>query len=160
MAPLIRPGDQVLVSKVTAKQVKFGDIVVFRSNGELVVHRVLKKWQTADRIKFAEKGDSTHTYGLIHGDSIVGRVTMVKGRNKDLSLSPPFSQLTNRVLSLWLRFTSSAVNRLKQARTKAIRRAGRFLSILLLFSSNILVRLCFIVWYPSGLLARGNRETN
>jgi hypothetical protein len=154
MAPLIHPGDEVLVSKVAVEQIRFGDIIVFRRDGDLIVHRVLKKWRTVDTICFGEKGDMSHTYGLVGGEKIVGRVTTVKGRNKRLCLSSFLSRLPNLVLSTWLRCTAAGVNRLKSSRSKTIRGAGRFLYGLSLLLSHILVRICFIIWYPSGLLVR------
>lgn len=160
MAPLIRPGDEVLVSKAAAQQIRFGDVVVFRRDGDLIVHRVLKKWRTADAICFGEKGDMAHTYGLIGADKVIGRVTMVKGRGKTLSLSSPLSRLTNLVLSAWFYLTTGGVGRLWFSRSKTVKRAGRVLSRLLLLSSSVLVRICFVIWYLSALLARGDGESN
>ena len=160
MAPLIRGGDRVLVWRVAAEQVRFGDIVVFRRNGDLVVHRVFKKQRTANGLRFSEKGDTRVTFAPISGEDIVGRVTMVERRGRMLSLTSPLSQITNLALSAWLYRTAAGVTILRSSRSKTIRRVGKVLSILSLLSSKILVRICFAIWYPSGLLARENREPN
>jgi hypothetical protein len=160
MAPLIRPGDQVLVSKAVAEQIHFGDIAVFRHNGELVVHRVLKKWQNADGVYFVEKGDAQYTYSLIGGDKVIGRVTMVKGRGKKLSLSSPLGRLTSLVLSAWLYWTGVVITILRSSRSRTVRRAGRVLAKLLTLFSNIMVRICFAVWYPSGLMSSRDGDSS
>jgi hypothetical protein len=160
MAPLIRPGDQVLVSKVIAEQVRFGDIVVFRRDNELIVHRILKKRRTASGLCFSEKRDTGYTYGLIGADKVVGRVTMVKGKGKILSLNSPLGRLTNLILSAWLYSAAITVNSLRLSGNKVIKLVGRVLSRLLPLTSNILVRSCFIIWYPSGLLARRDIDSN
>ena len=77
MVPLLQPGDQVLVSRIVAEGVRFGDIVVFRRGDDLIVHRVLKKWHTPKGVYFSEKGDAGYAHGLIRSDNIVGRVIRV-----------------------------------------------------------------------------------
>ncbi|MFC1893831.1 S24/S26 family peptidase [Chloroflexota bacterium] len=155
MAPLIRSGDQVLVSQVLAEQIHFGDIVVFRRNGDLIVHRVFKKWRNAEGIFFGEKGDSAQVQGLLAAGKVIGRVTTVKGRgNKTLSLSPPLSRLANLVLSAWLYWTTAGIMMLRSSRSKTAKRAGKVLSPLLMLSSRILVRTCFAIWYLAALLSR------
>ncbi len=43
MLPLLRDGDQVLVSHIR-DQVQLGDIVVFQRGDTLIAHRVLRIW--------------------------------------------------------------------------------------------------------------------
>lgn len=156
MAPLIHPGDRVLVVSIPVEQIRLGDIIVFKRNGDLIVHRVLKKLRNVGNVRFVEKGDGTHVSGLAGGDEIVGRVHMIQGKVKRLNLNSPLSRLTSLILSLWVRFSSSAVYRLEYSGIRAMSQTGRLLSPLLLLASSILVRLCFLVWYPSGLLVKGD----
>ena len=79
MAPLIHPGDRVLVVSIPVEQIRLGDIIVFKRNGDLIVHRVLKKLRNVGNVRFVEKGDGTHVSGLAGGDEIVGRVHMIQG---------------------------------------------------------------------------------
>jgi len=160
MAPLIRPGDRVLVSKVVAEQVYAGDIIVFRRDDELIVHRVLKKRRTARGICFGEKGDTGGVYRVIGARSVVGKVTMVKKGGMILNLSSPLSRFTSSALSVWLYWTTAGASNLRSSGNKIPKRAGRVLSRWLPLSSNILVRICFIIWYPSGLLARRDGDLN
>jgi signal peptidase I len=158
MSPLINPGDRVLVVSVAAEQVRLGDIIVFKRNGGLVVHRVLKKLRTADSFSFTEKGDNTNISGLAGSEEIVGRFNMIRGKVKRLNLSSPLSRLTSLVISLWIRFSNSGVYRLEYSNVRAISKTGRVLTPLVQLTSNILVRLCFLVWYPSGLLVKGDGQ--
>jgi signal peptidase I len=160
MAPLIGSGDRVLVGKVAAEQVRFGDIVVFRRKGDLIVHRVFRKHRTANGLRFSEKGDTRFAFAPVGGEQIVGRVTMVEKRGRMLSLTSPLSRFTNLALSAWLYWTAAGITMLRSSRSKTIRGVGKVLSGLSLLSSKILVRICFAIWYPLGLLARENREPN
>ncbi|UCB44005.1 MAG: signal peptidase I [Dehalococcoidales bacterium] len=160
MAPLIHPGDQIMVSKVPAEQVRSGDIIVFSRNGELIVHRVLKIRLTNSGIRFVEKGDSSGVCGLFSSDDVIGRVTMVKGKGKIFNLNSPLSRLTSRALSVWPYWTSAIATRLRASSNKNLRRAGRVLLRLLLLSSNVLIRICCVVWYVSGMKYRKNAESN
>lgn len=158
MAPLIRPGDQVLVSEAAAEQVHRGDIVVFRRGDDLIVHRVIKKWQTADGICFNEKADTASVSWLIDGSQVIGRVLMVKEKGRLLNLSSLPSQLANLALSVLFYGTSASANKLKSSGNGVIKKLGRVLLRLLPVSYSILVRACFMVWYPSGLITK--RDTN
>lgn len=160
MAPLIHPGDQIMVSKVPAEQVRSGDIVLFSRNGELIVHRVLKIRLTNAGIRFVEKGDSSRVCGLFSPDDVIGRVTMVKGKGKIFNLSSPLSRLTSRALSVWPYWTCAIVTRLRASSNRNVRRIGRVLLRLMLLSSHILVRICSVIWYLSGLNYGQSAESN
>lgn len=160
MTPLIHLGDQVLVSRVASEQIRSGDIVLFKRDGDMIVHRILKRWQTPDGIGFSEKGDNTLTCGLIDADEIIGRVTMVKGGRKMLGFGSPVGRLTNLALSVWFYWTTAAVAILRASTSRNIRRVGRVLSYLVLLSSNVLVRICCVVWYLSALFDSKTAESN
>ena len=151
--PLIHPGDHVLINKVKAEHIGHGDIVVFRRGGSMIVHRVLKKLRTDKGICFIEKGDNARGRGIFNADNVIGRVTMVKGSQKLFSLNSPFSRLTSRVLSVWLYGTTVIINKCRSA---AGQRVAWVLSLLSSFVSNILVRICSIVWYIAGLRMKSN----
>ena len=78
MWPAIAIGDRVLVEKVPWDRIRFGDIVVFRRNGSLAVHRVLAKRNVKSRDYVLEKGDAVLKWGLVPADSIVGRVRSIR----------------------------------------------------------------------------------
>jgi hypothetical protein len=153
MSPLIRPGDKVLVSRTAPERVSFGDIIVFRCDGDLVVHRVLKKQRTAEGLRFAEKGDGGYSYGWVSGDKIIGRVVRVRRGSMTLDLSLPPSRFTNLILSAWVLWTGAGISYLRSSSSTT--KTKKALSRLLVLSSRILARGCFIIWCPLGLLGRG-----
>ena len=154
----MRAGDEVLVRRVAPEHIRFGEIVLFTRHGDLIAHRVFKKLRSANGLRFTEKGDMGLVLGLVGADNVVGRITAVKARGKTLSLTSPPSQVANVALSAWLYRTAVAVTSLKSSKSRTARRVGRVLSVLLPLSSNIMVRLCFAIWYPSGLFVREGRE--
>jgi len=160
MTPLIHLGDQVLVSRVVSEHIRSGDIVLFRRDGDMIVHRVLKRHRTDKGIGFSEKGDNTLTSGLIEADKIIGRVIMVKGGRKMLGFGSPVGRLTNLALSVWFYWTTATVAILRASTSRNIRRVGKVLSYLVLLSSNVLVRICCMVWYLSALVDSKTVESN
>jgi signal peptidase I len=160
MAPLIQPGDRVLMSPVIAGNIRRGDIIVFKRNGSQIVHRVLKKQRTGDSIYFIEKGDSSAICRKFNQDDVIGRVSAVKGKKTLLALDSPFSKAISHTLSLWCYWTIAPAMKLYSSNHRNIRRCGRVLFRLSLLSSNVLVRTCRIGWYLSGLRAKRIAELN
>jgi signal peptidase I len=158
MAPLIRPKDWVLVSTAAEGQIGSGDVVAFRRDNRLVVHRVLKKSLTAKGVYFIEKGDNLEKCRLVNADKIIGKVTVVKRNGKIFDLTTPLNRPICLVLSAWFYWTSVIVVILKSSTHRNVRRLGRFLSWLSLVSSNILIRSFFVIWYLSGFNYRKKRE--
>lgn len=73
MAPLLRTGDHILVERCTAAQVRWGDIIVFRSVAGPMVHRVVGVRHGASP-HLIEKGDANPFVGTVEAGSVVGRV--------------------------------------------------------------------------------------
>jgi hypothetical protein len=144
------------MSPVAAQQVCCGDIIVFRRSDRQIVHRVLKKLRRDGGVCFVEKGDSARVWGVFGPGDVIGRVSAVKSNGNLFSLSPLFSRLTSRMLSVWFYWTTAIVTRLRSSPSNHIKRIGRVsLRISLLFSS-ILVRFCCVIWYLSGLGLKRN----
>lgn len=78
MRPMITRGEWVLVERVPLEKIRFGDIIVYKSNGMLITHRVLGKRRQKDRYYFLEKGDALLQTSLVPGDRIIGKVNAVK----------------------------------------------------------------------------------
>ena len=75
MVPLIHPGDRVCVRAVGAERLRSGDIVVFRRNGSLVVHRHLGAFPGGDG--HLECGDSHGMLGRFEAADLIGRISHV-----------------------------------------------------------------------------------
>ena len=86
MRPLIRDGDLVLVAHGHA-DVRQGDVVVFRREGKLVAHRVLRVYGAGTGKRFLTKGDNAPQFDpLLGAEEIVGRVLAVRRGDRQMSL--------------------------------------------------------------------------
>jgi signal peptidase I len=68
MYPVVFPGDVVEVSKGTYR---VGDIVLFRSKGRYVLHRIIEK----QKGKIHLRGDNANVIDIIHPKMILGKAT-------------------------------------------------------------------------------------
>jgi signal peptidase I len=150
MEPLINPGDRVLMSAVTARDVRRGEIIVFKRNESLIGHRVLKKQRTVDGIRFIEKGDNSDICGAFHEGDIIGRVIAVKGRKRQLYLNTPPGRLAGKFLAVWFSCVSTVRSGQTPPGRKACVRPGSVFARLLRLVSGLLVRMCGPVWYLAG----------
>ncbi len=150
----------MLVRRVGADDIRFGDIAVFRRNGDLIVHRLFRKRRTGGQLAFSEKGDTGTVLAPVDGDDIIGMVTIVQRRGRLLGLSSRLGRLASVGLSAWMYGAAAGVGRLRSSRSRTIRRVGMVLTQFSILASNILVRVCYAVWYPSGLVARRNGGLN
>ena len=81
MMPLIQNGDCAVVT--AAEKLRRGDIIVFQFNGELLVHRVVRK----RRNRIYAKGDNAYSREFIEPERIIGRVCAIahpKGQRKEI----------------------------------------------------------------------------
>ncbi len=60
MAPLLKIDDMVLLVKAKPKDVKVGTIIVFKGQGKLETHRVIRIFKGA-KLSFLQKGDNVRT---------------------------------------------------------------------------------------------------
>jgi signal peptidase I len=154
MAPLIRPGDRVKVSRVAPGEVRFGDIVVFKRNNDLIVHRVFKRRHTPEGVYFSEKGDAGCVYGLVNGENIIGRVTGLKKGTRTFDFEPSPGRMANLIISAWCKITAAGINRLKPSPSLTVTMSEKIIHKMLSIGSRFLVAVCLAIWYPAGLLLR------
>lgn len=82
MSPMIKQGYQVLVEKAHADALRFGDIVVFRRPGNLMIHRILGQREFGGARYFLENGDANLHSSLVPGENIIGRVVVIRNSSK------------------------------------------------------------------------------
>jgi len=110
MHPILNIGDQVLVEKVFIDNVRSADIVVFKRNGKLTIHRVLGKQNFGEESYFLEKGDATHLASFIPAKSVIGRVRVIKKKYRTIHtisgggriLQLLFSYISYTSMKFWL----------------------------------------------------------
>jgi signal peptidase I len=89
MLPLIREGDQVLVTH-GGTNLQQGDVVVFRQGGKTVVHRVLRVKSGQTGSTYITKGDNVWRVDApVKASEIIGRVLVIKRGNRSVSLDTP-----------------------------------------------------------------------
>lgn len=100
MAPLIRNGDLITIAH-GARDLRRGDIVVFRQEGKLVVHRLLRAALPGDAGLALTKGDNRATTDPpLRRESIVGKVILVQGERVRCRLSSITWRTLNRLLAV------------------------------------------------------------
>ncbi len=76
MFPLIRTGDRITISPDTHP--KIGDMVVFRRNGAMVCHRLVKVFEKDGITHYQTRGDSVLSLDeMIHQHELLGKVTRI-----------------------------------------------------------------------------------
>lgn len=100
MHPLIREGDRILVEHVPPGQIKFGEIVVFRRSGQLVIHRVLGRRISGGQVYFLEKGDGNLGAYPVPAEDVVGRVRRIDRATVSIDLESGLGQALRWTLAL------------------------------------------------------------
>ncbi|MEM4507509.1 MAG: signal peptidase I [Acidilobaceae archaeon] len=58
MEPTLHTGDVVIYINSSPKELKEGDVVIYESNGDLVIHRIVYKYEVGSRTCFVIQGDN------------------------------------------------------------------------------------------------------
>ena len=88
MHPTIRDGEAVTVEPVEPGKVERGDIVLYRTTGGVIAHRVMRIERREDRPEvFHLRGDaSTSRDAPVRAEQILGRVVSVERMGRTISL--------------------------------------------------------------------------
>lgn len=107
MLPLIRPGDTVSLCLINGDELKTGDLIAFRQDGDLIVHRFIKQ-RKIDRSRWlCQKGDNLSGWSWIPEDDVLGRVESIRGRGKVIYMNTRPWTWINRVMGIsWLLWIS------------------------------------------------------
>jgi len=130
MLPWVRPGDVAVFRKVSAEEIRCGDILLFRRENRIFVHRKVERFTWGGRNFIVTKGDAnSHADGIIVPSQILGRVERIyRGRRRI-----EFQSLEKRTLSMLIARVSRRTRfwaALVDARSMAIRPARRLLRTL------------------------------
>ena len=98
MAPMVQIGDKVLVRQVALKQIRFGDIIVFKEADKLITHRVIGKRVDSQHIVFLQKGDNNTFATGIFAESVIGKVACIKKEDKYIRLDSFLGRCMNLLL--------------------------------------------------------------
>jgi Peptidase S24-like len=87
MQPWVRPNDIAMIRQISMENVRCGDVVLFRREKHLFVHRIVEKRGPLNAAQLFSKGDAQPTFdGVVQEQELLGRVMRIyrKGRRIDL----------------------------------------------------------------------------
>lgn len=83
MFPVFRHGDTGIVSRCSPEELQIGDILVFKMDGKLVAHRLVKKVYIDQKLMLCTRGDKNYkqdpTFPL---ENLIGRITSFERKGK------------------------------------------------------------------------------
>lgn len=101
MGHTIRSGEAVVIRKVPAERIRFGDIVIFRRKDAWVCHRVLRRRRDGAETVFRTKGDPMASFDdPVPYPDVLGKVVRIKWPEGDFSTETPAGRLVNRTAGL------------------------------------------------------------
>jgi signal peptidase I len=100
MRPLLNVGDRIFAEHVTADRIAPRDIILFKSEGAFVTHRVMRVVNENGTIMLLQKGDAGGVAATVPGKSVIGIVTSVEKKGRPLSIQTGRLGAVNQVLGL------------------------------------------------------------
>ena len=100
MAPLIRIGDKVKVKTTSPEAIGFGDIIVYREEEKLVVHRVVAKGKFDRQPFFLQKGDRSSSPLRIPAECVLGKVSEIHKPSRCIRLNSRKWRFLNLLLAV------------------------------------------------------------
>jgi len=100
MAPLIRIGDKVKVRTTSTEAIGFGDIIVFREEEKLIVHRVVAKGEFDHQLFFLQKGDCCSPPIRIPAECVIGKVSEIHKPSGHIRLNTLKGRFLNLLLAV------------------------------------------------------------
>jgi hypothetical protein len=125
MLPWVRPQDIALIRQTAMENVRCGDIVLFRRENQLFVHRIVQKQGSMEAGQLLAKGDAHPTSdGILKEQELLGRVVRIHRQGRRIDLDAP-GQLALGLfisqMSLYSRFWYPAA-RIVAIATRPVRR--------------------------------------
>ena len=97
MRPEILPGDNLQITPAAPETIKVGDIFVFKKEGRIIAHRVLRNLPGQRR--FLEKGDGKFQPYLIDYADVIGKVTAVERAGICRTLGHRSQRIRSRIIA-------------------------------------------------------------
>ncbi|MCO5191195.1 MAG: signal peptidase I [Anaerolineae bacterium] len=115
MKPLLHEGDVVRIEH-GLRDIRRGDILVFRQHGGLVVHRCLRRAGDRAAPLFITKGDNVrHLDAPVAASDVLGRVlSMQRGEDMERALDTQAWRLFGRFLALFMLAWAIPYSRLRE----------------------------------------------
>jgi hypothetical protein len=90
MQPWIRSKDIALIRRISIENVRCGDVVLFRRENHLFVHRIVEKRGSLNAAQLHSKGDAHPTSdGVVQEQELLGRVMRIYRNGRRIDLDAP-----------------------------------------------------------------------
>jgi len=90
MQPWVRPKDIALIRQTSIENVRCGDVVLFRRENQLFVHRIVEKRGSLHAAQLFSKGDAHPTSdGVVLAQELLGRVMRIYRHDRRIDLDAP-----------------------------------------------------------------------
>jgi signal peptidase I len=90
MLPWVRPEDIALIRQISIENVRCGDVVLFRRENHLLVHRIVEKRGSLNASQLFSKGDAHPTSdGVVQEQELLGRVMRIYRGGRRIDLDAP-----------------------------------------------------------------------
>ncbi len=98
MSPLLRTGDSIYVEPVKAEDLSAGDILVYKTQGNMVAHRLIRILRSNGKFMFLTKGDTfSSADSLLKESDLIGRVYATGKYGMDLNFKKGIFSMVNRL---------------------------------------------------------------
>ena len=100
MLPWVRPGDVAIIRQAGIDDVRCGDVVLFKHESRLFVHRLVEKQGTLREARFLAKGDAhPGPDGIVDRDLVLGRVVRIYRGKKQIDMDSPIQLALGLIVS-------------------------------------------------------------
>ncbi len=90
MQPWVRPKDIALIRRISIENVRCGDVVLFRRELRLFVHRIVEKRGSLNAAQLFSKGDAhPASDGVVEEQELLGRVMRIYRNGRRIDLDAP-----------------------------------------------------------------------
>lgn len=123
MRPTIEVGDVVSVRRVEPSEIHAGDIVAFKNDRHIIVHRIVRIIRADSGYNFFQMGDAGGAPVSLQATSIIGKVIAIRKNRREVRLDSP-KQIIGSRLFAW---RSLLVGYISRGQHKNIRIGARLL---------------------------------
>jgi signal peptidase I len=117
MWPFLKTGEKVMVKKVSAEDLRIGDIILYRLGNQMVCHRLVKKVASASGYLIYAWGDASPYLGEpITEKALVGKVISILRNGRIISFTGIGRHFVNRLIAEFGPFIRIGIKIMKRLR--------------------------------------------
>jgi signal peptidase I len=113
MWPFLRTREKLVIKKICIEDLKVGDIILYRANNQLVLHRLVKKIKDKERCLIYSRGDSSSSPPeLVTEQMYLGKAIGILRNGKMSDLTSWRQYFFNRCIALVAPLVSKIIKHL------------------------------------------------